>query len=192
MIHGQRFNAGLVVGANLSQLDGDMHQGYNKIGIQMGARASVIFTDRFDVSTGLMYTQKGSIFESRNVKEKIKLNYMEVPILINYRSNYFKEKKYYRWQWFTGVSVSRLISSSVDENKNDDFDFTAINDFLQSTEFSHVIGVNYYFNRHLALGLQNSIAITKAYDAKDDPIEGNDIRILRNYLLNFRLLYMLW
>ena len=188
----QRFNAGLLVGMNLSQLDGDQQQGYNKIGLQIGARGTAVITKRLEISTGLVYTQKGSSFKEKIIKEVIKLNYMEVPILINYKSDYSKEKKFYHWQWYTGVSIGRLISSSVDEKEGDDFDFTATTDFLNTMDLSHIIGVYYYFDPHIAIGFQNSISLNKAYDSTENPIEGNSVISLRNYLLNFSLLYMLW
>lgn len=191
-VNAQRFNAGLILGMNLSQLDGDKQQGYNKLGLQIGARGSAVINKRLELSTGLIYTQKGSTFEKKILKEVIRLNYMEVPILINYRTSYSEEKRFYRWQWFTGVSVGRLISSSVEEDKRDDFDFMATTDFLNSTDITHIIGFNYYLNPHLAMGIQSSVSLNKVYDATENPIEGNSVERLRNYLLSLHLVYMLW
>ena len=112
--------------------------------------------------------------------------------MINFKSKYYKEEKFYRWQWYTGVSIGRLVNSSVTEDKRDDLDFMETIDFLNSAEISHLIGIRYYLDRHFAVGLENSISLTKAYDATENPIEGNLVEGMRNFLLNFRLLYMLW
>jgi len=44
----ERFNAGLVVGYNASQIDGDYYKGFNKYGLTAGIRGITRLTPNFD------------------------------------------------------------------------------------------------------------------------------------------------
>ena len=108
------FSGGLVAGANLTQVDGDYFAGYYKAGINAGGIVYVHLTKRVALSMEILYSQKGSKSNIPTasltlpvyiMKYGIKLNYAEVPIMINF---YDKHKSCVG----VGVSYSRLISSN--------------------------------------------------------------------------------
>lgn len=105
------FYGGLSAGAVFSQLDGDNFAGYHKVGLTGGAIVYAQVARRIAPSLELLYTQKGAISNTEknavNVRVndyKLKLNYMEVPVLLNY---FDKRKSHFG----AGFSYSQLISA---------------------------------------------------------------------------------
>ena len=81
------FGLSILGGMNLSQIDGDNFRGYDNIGLYAGLRGSMKFSSTMQMRVELLYSQKGSKFQSRKganegTKDRhIKLNYAEIPIL---------------------------------------------------------------------------------------------------------------
>ena len=108
-----KFYGGLVLGTNLSQVDGDDYRGYDKAGLNAGAIVFSKIDDQLAWSMEILYSQKGS--KSNGVqalepgiyiqKYGVNLNYAEVPVMINY---FIKGKS----NFGGGLSYSRLASSS--------------------------------------------------------------------------------
>ena len=77
----------------MSQIDGDNFVGYDLIGLYAGLRGSMRLGEKMQMRVELLYSQKGSKFEStegakQGEKDRhIKLNYAEIPILFAYRIN---------------------------------------------------------------------------------------------------------
>lgn len=90
------FGGGLIFGANYTQVDGDNFAGYHRVGLNAGAILFVNIGMPAALSMELLYTQKGAraghsqlprLFNDQSgvmTDYKIRLNYAEVPILINY------------------------------------------------------------------------------------------------------------
>jgi len=80
----------VVAGMNLSQVDGDEVYGFHKVGLNLGAAVIVPFSDHWEVSMELSYSQKGSYqkphydSDSLTGEYKLKLNYLEVPVLVHF------------------------------------------------------------------------------------------------------------
>jgi len=89
-IQAQNIKGGLYGGFNLSQVDGDEVFGYHKIGFNGGPTAIIPFRNNFSFSIETLYNQKGSFQKpiSRDTgygMYRLKLNYVEVPLLVHYR-----------------------------------------------------------------------------------------------------------
>lgn len=90
------FWGGLVGGGNFTQVDGDNFAGYHKAGWNAGVIVYASIGHPAALSMELLYAQKGSRAGQNQVPKmandqstiitdyKIKLNYAEVPILLNY------------------------------------------------------------------------------------------------------------
>ncbi|HNB82604.1 MAG TPA: outer membrane beta-barrel protein [Chitinophagaceae bacterium] len=110
------FVGGLCAGLNYTQVDGDNFAGYHKSGWNAGAVVYIKLADHIAASMELLYTQKGSRAGSGQVPKyandqstlitdyRIKLNYLEVPILINF----FDRRKS---NFGAGFSYGHLASS---------------------------------------------------------------------------------
>ncbi|MES2702238.1 MAG: porin family protein [Bacteroidota bacterium] len=108
------FYGGVIGGVNFSQIDGDNFAGYNKVGFNVGAIVYTKFDEHIAASLEILYSQKGSRStkwaESETpgiyvVEHRIKLNYAEVPVMINY----FDRRKSH---FGAGLSYSQLATST--------------------------------------------------------------------------------
>jgi hypothetical protein len=90
------FFGGLIFGANYSQVDGDNFAGYHRVGLNAGAVLYVNIGKPLALSFELLYAQKGARAGLSQLPKlmndqsgvitdyKIRLNYAEIPLLINY------------------------------------------------------------------------------------------------------------
>ena len=195
----QRFKAGILAGFNAAQLDGDLRQGFDKWGFSVGARGVVILSSRFELSTEILFSPRGSRFErdgfrSGTKSQVIKLNYMEVPILMNYLIGEAgtKKDKYYKTHLSGGISIGRLISSSVEEFGNDRIRFGEAIEFFNKNDLSCIIGLTHYIHRHIGLGIRTTISVNKIFDEAETPLQNpkNELALLRGYFISGRILYM--
>jgi hypothetical protein len=112
------FYAGIIAGANFAQVDGDNFAGYRRIGICAGGIGYVQLRKHVALSWELLYSQKGSksdmwkpstLDSNVTVKDyKIKLNYAEIPVMLNY----FDKR---RSHFGLGLSYSRLVNATETE-----------------------------------------------------------------------------
>ncbi|MBA3648080.1 MAG: PorT family protein [Chitinophagales bacterium] len=102
-----KFHAGAVAGLNFSQVDGDDWASYNKVGLNAGFISEVPLSKHFFVSAEILYSQKGSkspTYKGVPLTFKWKLNYAEIPVLIN-----FQEKKAINFG--AGLSYAQLLKA---------------------------------------------------------------------------------
>lgn len=192
----QRFSAGLIFGLTTSQIDGDNWVGFDKLGIQTGISGKAVITDQLHVSTELLLTQKGAVFESdRSQRIKnytIHLDYVEVPFLVNLLVKNVN-KSFYRHQFNVGGSFSRLVKVRLKEPLNSKISFERfINDF-EKNELNFLAGYNYLFNSKFGIGLRYNYALSLMWKPLDTAAiaEEDQIDQLRNYFLTLRLFYYL-
>ncbi len=101
MVSGQRIKGQIIAGMNLSQVDGDEIYGFDKVGMNMGVGAMVPLGKNFSFSLETLFSQKGSyqgnqyedvvvdtatgqVIATYNGMYKLKMDYVEVPFLIQY------------------------------------------------------------------------------------------------------------
>lgn len=138
----QRFEAGLVAGLNLSQIDGDRLAGFNKPGLVAGGKVATILSERWQVSLEMLFSQQGASRTRQDdpfsAYDKIRLNFVEVPVLIQ-----FKEWKFHVG---AGVSYARLIDFQViDALGGDVTDTQDFNENMYSLVFNGI----YYVRENL-------------------------------------------
>lgn len=173
----QRFEAGLVAGLNLSQLDGDRLAGFNKPGLNAGGKVATILSDRWQVSLEFLFSQQGSsrskYDDPSSAYDKIRLNFVEVPVMIN-----FKEWKFHL---SGGVSYNRLVDYQViDALGGDVTDLQTFNEDL----FSLVFGGTYYFREKAGFEVRWFRALN------DLQKKGGDNSLIGRSI-SFRLIYLL-
>lgn len=146
-LHSQRFLGGVVGGFNLSQIDGDLLQGYNQVGFNVGARVATVLSNKWQLSLEFLFAQQGSNRSTSDnasgVFEDIRLNFVEVPVMINFLD--------WKFHASAGVSYARLMSFSAT-------DFTGVD--ISDTQnynpdvFFFVIGATFFFNEHVGLNVK--------------------------------------
>ena len=101
MVFGQRIRGEIIAGMNLSQVDGDEIYGFHKVGMNLGLGAMVPLGKNFSFTIETLFNQKGSyqgkqyedelidtatgqVIAVYNGMYRLKLDYLEVPFLIQY------------------------------------------------------------------------------------------------------------
>ena len=171
-----RFKAGVVVGMNAAQVDGDDIAGFNRIGLNAGVRAAAVFHEKMQMSMELLYSQKGSRgrvhpdFPQTFVN--IRLDYAEVPIMFNYID--------WRIHFSAGFSYARLLNV-LDEKGGIE---RIPPDFYRKDDISILFGVTYYATKNLGFNAGYTRALTNQIK-KSAPAAGQ-----RSHHVTIRALYM--
>lgn len=182
MLQAQTFSAMLVGGFNLSQIDGDKLGGFNKIGFNTGARVSARLNERWHLSTEFLYSQQGasavSTDDISSQYDKIRLNFVEVPFMINYSD----------WKILAsaGVSYNRLINYEVINDQGEDI--TELELYREDIP-ALVLGATYKFSEKMALNFRWSRYLRSLLPSDDDPNTEDVNFIGRN--IGIRLYYYL-
>lgn len=192
------FQAGLTFGVNVSQVDGDEYAGYRKIGAQGGIQGIVNITDHFFVSTEILFSQRGARPSNKEKLEDfenfidIRLNYIEVPFLINVSTGKAKEN-FRPLRIFAGVSVGRLISTNISQTgESPNFypflNMASIKDDFESFDFSLVLGFQRNFSKNLGVFFKHTLALKNLYTptGKENPfneLEPFHLSLGASYLL---------
>jgi hypothetical protein len=180
-LQAQTFKAGIVAGANASQVNGDFLAGYDKLGIHLGLKVISPVSQKVDWSLELLWSQRGSradlfIQDPR----KIHLDYVEIPLIFSYKD--WLKNDMYKLRFEGGLSAGRLINNKVSiagfENAVDQFN---------KTDFSFLVGSTFYSNPHLGFSLRFTNSINLLLNNKDTP----GFSKLRGYFLTFRVVYIL-
>jgi len=150
--HAQRFGAGLILGFNASQIDGDFYAGYHKVGLVGGIQGFVAIKDKVDIGIELRYSQLGSrsVAKTQTTAQPFNatFNYAEIPVTINYKDWYIENEDYYRLQFHGGLTYARLISTKF---KNPDSSFDDLLDFFNDNYLGALLGVTYFFNENIGI-----------------------------------------
>ncbi len=177
----QRFKAGIKAGLSTSQVAGDTYSGYNKAGFTGGGFLTATVGEKWTGQFEIIYIQKGSRHNGNPEKGDytyyfLQLDYMEVPLLLQYRQNKFtyelgtgisfliKEQEYFNWQNLTGINP--FNKNEVDINLG--ISYTIFNNLGVSWRFSnsitpiraHASGASRWYNPGQ---LNNVLAFTLTY-----------------------------
>lgn len=185
----RRFHAGLIVGMNASQIDGDLLAGFNKIGLTAGARGSAILSDKLDFNLEFLYSQRGSrpdIFNALLDPDiNISLHYAEIPIYIGFYD--WKVDDYYKVKVHGGISYGRLIkASTVDAFLDDPLDLELLADSFNNTDLSWIIGGSIFFTQSFGITVRYTRYINKLLNPSK---LGINAPALRSYFITFRADY---
>lgn len=147
-----RFKASGVLGLNLSQIDGDLLNGFDQPGLHAGMHVSAILTERWELGVELLYNQQGSrrniYSNSQSIYDNIRLNVVEAPVQILFNE--------WKFQLGAGLSYARIINAKVidvsgaDITDSQNFRDDLINVVLGGTfNFSERWGLNVRWSRSL-------------------------------------------
>lgn len=104
-----RFDASMVLGFSVSQVDGDDYAGFKKWGLTGGPRVDINLTEDLSLSVELLYNNIGSNQPARTKSVPpepgftLDFHYMNVPIMINYNDQD-------RMIFGLGLGYNRLIT----------------------------------------------------------------------------------
>jgi len=188
----RKFSGGLVLGANLTQVDGDYLNGYHQVGLNGGVAGYVHFHPRIAASMELLFSQKGSnsvttaespYYGTYYSKYRIRLNYAEVPVVLHYLITP-------RYHLGIGGSYNALIGSREDYN---DAGFAAVFDpgkypFERHT-FDGLLSGSVVLWRGLLFNVRYQYSLVRIRSFSDIP-PGWGFEDQKNNMFTFRLLYL--
>jgi hypothetical protein len=176
------FHAGLYLGINFCQVDGDYFFGYNKIGGAGGAQVYARLNRFMHASIGIGYAQKGCR-EANAWDYYLDLKYAEMPLMLHIFPGG-------RLHFSAGISYARLISSTEDAygampfaNNPDQYPFS-------KTDWSGIGGMSYRVYGNWFLNGQFQYTIGSMRRLEDAP-PGYAFSGQQNNVVTLRLLYII-
>lgn len=154
----QDFKGGIIAGLSTSQISGDGLAGYHQFGACIGGMAGLQFAKNWSAQFEILFIQKGSHTLSSDTVSgggahyyALRLNYIEVPILLNY---HFK-----KFIFEAGPSIAVLISST----EEDLFGTIEQAPPFKRTDLSLNFGMSYPIYKSLLLNLRfsNSLLLVR-------------------------------
>jgi hypothetical protein len=154
------FSATIIAGLNASQIDGDNTAGYRKIGLNVGARAGVILSEKWESSFEILFSQQGA--QSQLIKGiprafKCQLNYISVPLLIHFKDWEIVNEKNQLYQrfWFgAGISYNRLMSGYIDDLNGKIFIADITGNPFRKNHVTLMADINFFFTRNWGINLR--------------------------------------
>lgn len=174
----QTFRGGVIGGFNLSQIDGDRLGGFNQPGLNLGARVYTVFSDRWELSLEMLFSQQGSsrvrTDDPASIYDRIRLNIVDVPVMMTFRD--------WKLQVGAGASYGRLMSyRAVDYLGEDITESENYNPDL----FFLVLGVTFYSTEQLGFDFRWSRSLNDMRaDEGASSLIGRTISVRAMYLFN--------
>lgn len=196
----QRFRASLIAGFNLSQMDGDNYNGFDKFNTQFGIGGTAIINQHSEIGIELLYHRKGTRTETdprRTINRKdrlVDLTYVEVPFY--YRHNRMDEAPSVYFEF--GGAFARLIDARINEPDMplDGLVISGLENDFNKNELSLLLGVGHQFTKHIGARIRYSFALTRVYntdDLSDQAVlqieQERGLTQLRNYYISLAAFY---
>lgn len=156
-----RFKASGVLGLNLSQIDGDLLNGFDQPGLHTGMHVSAILNERWELGMELLYNQQGSrrniYSNSQSIYDNIRLNVVEAPVQILFNE--------WKFQLGAGLSYARIINSKVIDVSG--ADITELQNFRDDM-INVVLGGTFNFSERWGLNVRWSRSLNNLRQNKAD------------------------
>jgi hypothetical protein len=149
----QRFKGGIVMGMNVSQIDGDRFPGYNKAGLVGGAFVYTDFKDKWGALMEIRYAAKGSAAPKYySYVRKFRLQYIEIPVLAQY-----EPVKKLKLQF--GLSFGFLFDAA----QSDGYGYEKFEEIPSRGEIAACAGINYSVTKHFDVNARFSYSILPVF-----------------------------
>jgi hypothetical protein len=199
------FRATAIGGVNLSQVDGDLQQGYRKKDISVGLSCAAIIRPDFDVSLELFYNPQGAkpASEGSNQTSKLfadmSLHYADVIGLFNFHSIPLKSRSFYRQTIKLGFSYGRLLKSDINIRYNgriplEEYDKELLKN-LKKEQISLVVGAAWQITPRWGFMIRHTSSFKKIYEkskfifSASVPSSEKEFRYLKPYYLSIHTFY---
>ncbi len=155
----QPFNAGLLAGGIVSQVDGDTYDGYHKFGFLAGAFVSLRISPHSSFQFEIEYIQKGSRRNGDSLSPEtflMRLHYLEIPVLFQY--NLAKKVSLE-----TGLAVDISIG-----DYEESYGLVVQNTVkLRPVTLGAILGINYEIINQLRLNFRLGYSLISIRDVKN-------------------------
>ncbi len=178
------FKGGLLLGLNASQINGDKSAGYNKFGLQGGVQVSVETSETRYWTTGISYSERGSRVTASEspLLWRIKLPYIEIPLLYNIKDWKDEEKDFYRVHAGAGLAYGRLFNPKA-STFSPWFDKENL---FRKNNLSWIVEATVFKNKHLGFGFRYSRDIIRIFQKSNSmnaaPLIGHFLTLKTVYI----------
>lgn len=152
-----RFRGGLMVGFNLSQIDGDRSAGYNKLDPLAGLSTRIRLKDKSSLELGILYQGRGARnrvnIDQTAIPFKYKLQYISVPLTFQYHDWLDESGSYYKVGVELGAQYGYLLGADVEDEAAGSGLDKEISQFNKSNA-DLVAGLLFYPNRKSVIGFR--------------------------------------
>ncbi len=187
-VDAQIIKGAVIFGTNISQVDGDEAYGFNKLGFNVGASAIIPFKDNWAVSIENIFSQKGAYqkpkyADSLSGEYELKLNYLEVPVLVHYTDRNIITAG-------AGFSWGRLVG--VNEWEHGFKTETSLNSGTYSQNDINILAdLKFRIWKKFKFNIRYAYSIAKIRTREHTDLSGDTwIRKQYNNLISFRLIYV--
>lgn len=188
--YAQRIMGAAILGVNATQVDGDEVYGYHKFGLNTGLAAIVPFGNNFAVTLENIYNQKGAhqrvrFNDSLDGSYDLKLNYLEVPVLVQYTDKDIAT-------FGAGMSWGRLVGISERKNGYDVPGTTLESGIYRNSDLNVLIDVKFRVVERLRFNVRYAYSIRPiaTREVIDSKTGRPNIRDQYNGMFTFRLYYV--
>ncbi|MBL7104033.1 MAG: PorT family protein [Bacteroidales bacterium] len=192
---GQRIRGAMIAGFNITQVDGDEVFGFRKFGLNMGAAAIIPFGENWSVSIETIYNQKGSR-QGQQYKDidslgnkltgayKLKLDYVEVPVLVHYTDRDIITGG-------IGFSYGRLINIKEWEHENLIETTTLNGGPYDKTDINVLVDLRFRLYKRFKFNIRYAYSLAKIRTREfENDIGETWTRHQYNNVITFRLVYV--
>ncbi|MCD4664364.1 MAG: PorT family protein [Bacteroidales bacterium] len=194
--YAQRIKGAVIVGANISQVDGDEIFGFNKVGFNVGAAAIIPFAENFSFSIETIFNQKGS-YQGKQYRDtdslgniltgeyKLKLDYLEVPFMIHYTDKDIITAG-------VGFSYGRLVNVKEWEHGRLIETTTLNTGPYDRTDFNILADIRFRIYKRFKFNIRYAYSLAKIRTRDFYDIFGDYVNTRKQYnnLITFRLIYV--
>jgi len=188
--YAQRIMGAAILGVNATKVNGDEVDGYHKFGMNAGLAAIVPFGDQWAVTFENVYSQKGAhqrklYQDSLDGSYDLKLNYLEVPVLVQYTDKDIVTLG-------AGMSWGRLVGISEQRNGYDMPGTTIESGIYRSSDLNILLDVKFRLIERLRFNVRYAYSIRPiaTREVIDSKTGKPNIRDQYNGLFTFRLYYV--
>jgi hypothetical protein len=198
-----RFKAGVAMGLNFSQINGDNHNGYNKIGASLGIKGGFNLTPNIDISAELFYNNTGSKPSREDLTFDSKFKYMptvelqkaDMLIISNFYHKLNPSDEYYNIGLQLGFSYGRLLRSKTEITQYLN-PVPTISEYLnknyRNSDIGFIFGCSYFFTPRFGTSIRHTFSINKLYQKPDSTLkveETGDFKSFQPYYISVHLFY---
>jgi hypothetical protein len=179
LVSAQRFEGGVLLGMNVSQIHGDSQGGYRKAGLAAGTFVKTSFRESWGGLLELRYTGKGSSLITEDGNFVLRLQYIEIPILMTY--TYFK-----KIQPQIGVSLGYLFRQTQKESGI----ITPIDEYNE-LEIAGCGGIDYEITSYLSVNIRYSISMIPIWQLYPGATSVRTMEAAYNDVITFAFYYQI-
>jgi len=180
IVDAQQFRGGIVGGLGATTVAGDRTGGYNKLGLYAGGYINLKVGQQSSLQMELAYFQKGAQRrQSQDLADpsqyRLRLNYIELPVVYQYRIGAFRGE--------AGVAFDFLIGQSEKVNS-----LIVLRDIWKGMTFNSILGVAYDLNDKVSLSFRR---INSLHSIHRGTFSGNIWRFTKKNMGAFNDAYLL-